>query len=119
MPRRDDFNDDDRPRRRPRDDDDDDRPRQRRRDDDDDDLGPPPRRRKSNLGLILGIVGGVLVLFCGCGGFGLYYATKGVRGAADRLTSSNNLKEIALATHNYNDRYTDFPNNSYGPDGKP
>jgi hypothetical protein len=121
MPQRDDEFDDDRPRRKPRPDDDYDRPRRRPRDDEDDDRAPP--RRKSNLGLILGIIGGVLVLVCAGGGVGLYFAFKGavtkVTEAADRMNSNNNLKQIGLATMSYEGKYNDFPNNSYGPDGKP
>jgi Protein of unknown function (DUF1559) len=135
MPRRDDeFDDDERPRPRRRDDDDDrpsrsqrrpsdedDRPRRRSRDDDDYDRAPP--RKKSNLGLILGIIVGVLILVCGGGGVGLYFAFRGavtkVTDTADRMSSNNNLKQITLANMNYLDKYNDFPNNSYGPDGKP
>jgi hypothetical protein len=121
MPRRDDdFDDDDRPRRRPRDDDDD-RPvrRRRRRYDDDDDFDSPPPRKKSNIGLILGIVLGVLFLVCGGGGVLLYFAFRGVSGAAERVTSSNNMKEIALTVMEYETRRQEFPTNSYSPDGKP
>jgi prepilin-type processing-associated H-X9-DG protein len=125
MPRRDDdeLDDDDRPRRRrPRDDDeDDDRPARRRRDEDDD--YPPPRRKKGNLGLILGIVAGVLVLVCGGGGVGLYFLFKGatakVGEAAERQSSANNLKQIGLGVLNYESRHGELPNNSYSPDGKP
>ena len=107
MPRRDDF--------------DDDRPARRRYEDDDRDLPPP--RRKSNVGLILGIVFGVLILVCGGGAVGIYFALRGavdkVAGAADRMNSSNNLKQITLGVHDYQGKFNDFPNNSYGPDGKP
>lgn len=135
MPRRDDeYDDDDRPRRRRRDEDDDDRPRRRsneddefddrprrRRFDDEDDL-PPRRKKGSNLGLILGIIGGVLLLVCG-GGIGLlFYGCKQlsnkVGSTAEQLNSSNNLKEIGLGCHLYHDRYNAFPTNSYSPDGK-
>ena len=41
------------------------------------------------------------------------------RGAADRMRSTNNLKEIGLAFHNYHDTWGQFPHNTYTPDGKP
>jgi Protein of unknown function (DUF1559) len=121
MPRREDdeFDDNDRP-RRPRDDEND-RPARSRRDDDDD-RAPPPRP-KSNLGLILGILGGVLLLCCGGGGVGMYYLLKGatskVSEAADRMNSSNNLKQIGLGILDYEGKNGELPNNTYGPDGKP
>ncbi len=115
MPREDDFDDDD----RRRDDEFDDRPRRRRRFDDDDDL--PPRRpaKKSNLALILGILAGVLFLFCAGGVVALWYAGTKIGGAADRMSSSNNLKQIDLACQNYHDTYNGFPTDSYDRDGKP
>jgi hypothetical protein len=130
MPRRDDdeFDDDDRPRRprgddrprRPRDDDFEDRPARSRRDDDD---RPPARRPKSNLGLILGILGGVLLLCCGGGGVAIYYMVKGAAGkvgeAADRMNSTNNLRQIGLGILEYEGKHAELPNNTYGPDGKP
>ena len=131
MPRNDD-DDDDRPRRRrPRDDDEDDRParsrrrnedddelppRRKRRVDDDDDYNAPAKKKGGSLLVILGIVGGVLLLCCGGGGFGFYYLTLDAREAQK---SSNNLKEIGLAFHNYHDVNGSLPNNSYTPDGKP
>ena len=118
MPRNDDF-DDDRP-RRPRDDEDYDRPARRRRDDDYD---RPPPRKKSNLGLVLGIVFGLLFLVCAGGAVAVYFAVKGaatkVTGAAERMNSSNNLKQIGLGCHEYTHKNGDFPSNSYGPDGRP
>jgi hypothetical protein len=133
MPR-DEF-DDDRPRRRrPRDDDDDeDRPsRSRRRDDDEDRPSRPRRRRdegdirprgakkKSNLPLILGIVGGVLLLCCGGGGFAVYYfGDKVVSETREQQANNTNLKKIGLAMHNYQDRMAVLPNNTYDATGKP
>ena len=107
---------------RPDDELDDDRPRRRSRDDDDDRDRPPPRR-KSNVGLILGIIFGVLFVLCAGGGVAIYFAVKGAAGkisdAADRMNSSNNLKQIGLGVLEYEGKNSDYPANSYGPDGKP
>src|SRR5262249_52547325 len=47
-------------------------------------------------------------------------ATFKIRRAAERMTSVNNLKQIALAFHNYHDAFGAFPANAiYGKDGKP
>lgn len=47
-------------------------------------------------------------------------ATKGPRGAARRSRSTNSLKQIALAMHNYHDAHKSFPPPaSHSPDGKP
>jgi hypothetical protein len=47
------------------------------------------------------------------------FLNPGVRGAADRISSSNNLKQIGLAVHNYADDWGQLPHNTYAPDGKP
>ncbi len=42
------------------------------------------------------------------------------RDAADRMTSVNNLRQIAIAMHNYHDSYKRFPAHAiYSADGKP
>ena len=125
MPRRYDDEDDDRParNRRRRDDEfDDDRPaRSRRRRDDLDDDRPRRKKKKSNLALILGIVGGVLVLLCAGGGFALYRYTSSVRGeVAERQETTDNMKKIGLAIHQYHDQFGTLPHSTYdGKDGKP
>lgn len=131
MPRSDDdLDDDDRPRRQSSDDDDDRRARSRRDDDlddrarrrrfeDEDDLPPKRQKKKSSLGLILGIIAGVLFLLCAGGGFGVYYGVTKVRDAADRMNSTNNLRQVAIACQKYHDVHNGFPTDSYGPDSKP
>ena len=98
-----------------------------RQDDRDDDLShrsdreswpDRPRKRGMSTGAILGIIGGIVLLCGGCmigGAFGLF----SMRDSANRMKSSNNMKQIGLAVHNYNDVYGDLPSNTYSPDGKP
>jgi len=109
MPHPDDS--DDRPHddagRRPRDGDFDDRPRRR-----------PPRKRMGT-GAMLAIVGGIVLVCGGCLVGGGLYGVVSVRDAANRLKSSNNLKQIGLACHNYNDVYGELPSNTYTEAGKP
>src|SRR5262245_48025237 len=124
-----DDDDDDRPRRRRAHDDDDyDRPSRSRRRDDDDDLPPRRQKKKSNLGLILGIVGGVLFLTCAGGGYAIWQVAKGVKKSVDQANttlsdaqeaeaSRQNLVRIGRAMHNHNDAMRSLPQNSYGPQG--
>ncbi len=46
-------------------------------------------------------------------------AVQSARQAARRMSSSNNLKMIALAMHNYHDTYQHFPTDIHSSDGKP
>ncbi|WP_193789009.1 DUF1559 family PulG-like putative transporter [Zavarzinella formosa] len=126
--RRDDDEPEDRPRKSRRRDDDDepeDRPRKSRRRDDDDDLDRPDRAPKkgSKLPLILGILALVLILLCGGGGYGIYYVISKAKDklgdAGERLTISNNLKQIGLGMHNYETVNSGFPTNSFDANGKP
>lgn len=122
----DDFEDD-----RPR------KPRRRRDDDEDDDLDEAPRKprrrvsanddvdeplktkSKSKLPMILGIVAGVLLLFCCLGGGGVYYAYTKFALSRDRVYATNNAKQIGLGLHNYHDTYAGLPHDSTDLNGKP
>ena len=110
MPRSDDdFDRDDRDR-----DDRDDRDERDR-----DDFTDRPRKRGLGVGGILLIVGMIVVI---CGGLvigGGMFAVSSIRDSANRMKSSNNLKQIGLAMHNYNDVYGELPSNTYNADGKP
>src|SRR5439155_26207053 len=66
------------------------------------------------------VIVSLLVVVCGGGLIGgVMLSTNRIRDAADRLNSSNNLKQIALGIHNFNDSANELPGNSYGQDGKP
>lgn len=100
-------------------------PRSTRRIDDDDDR---PRRRPSGDGgggalkvifIVLGVV--LLVsLVCGGGLVGLtVYSVGKVRNAASRAYAQNNMKQLALAMHNYHDTHGHMPASLPTKDGKP
>lgn len=77
------------------------------------DLGVAPTSTKSSstpLILVILLIG--LFVFFACGGVLialLLPAVQGAREAARRAQCSNNLKQIALALHNYHDSYRSFP----------
>jgi len=92
------------------------RPRRPREDADD----RPPPKKGSKLPLILGIVALVMCIGCVPLSIGLLLpAVQKIRGAADRMATSNNMKQVGLGLHNYHDTNDGFPTNSYDANGKP
>ncbi len=91
-------------------DDRDDRPRKRRRDDDDEDDDDRPRRRrreepKSNTGLILGIVGGVVLLvLAGCG-YGIWKITQGVNQVVQQAKQMGESFEVEAKSEGVADQF--------------
>jgi hypothetical protein len=97
-----------------------------RRDDADDDQ-LPPRPPKSNLGLVLGVIAGVLLLFCGAGIAGVYYLIVKARDAVQDVVqqfedaqhlakdkeSETNLRTLGIALENYRATMAGMPANTY------
>jgi prepilin-type processing-associated H-X9-DG protein len=82
-----------------------------------------PGTKSSGGSLVLVVVLAVIVGLFLCGGVGvalLLPAVQAAREAARRAQCSNNLKQIALALHNYHDTYKSFPPAyTVDADGKP
>lgn len=71
--------------------------------------GPPPAPRRTPVALIV-VLALVVVLFCSGLPIALLLpAVQAAREAARRSQCCNNLKQLALAMHNYHDTYKCFP----------
>jgi Protein of unknown function (DUF1559) len=76
---------------------------------------PTVRPLFGKRGVGVGVVVGLVVLAA----FWLALEGGGHRQNSHRMMSANNLKQIGLAIHNFDDTYGELPNNTYSPDGKP
>jgi hypothetical protein len=91
---------------------DDDRPRRRRARDDDDVDRPRPKKKSSGMIVVLIVLGVCFLLGCGvCGVVGAIFfpAITNVREAAARTQTMNNLKQVGLAAHSFNDANRKLP----------
>lgn len=84
-----------------------------------DEPAPLPRKRGMGVVAILAIVCGIVFVICGGLVVGGYFVVGGARDDAKRMKSQNDLTQIGLAIHNYNDTQAELPSNTYSADGKP
>jgi len=99
----------------------DDRPRRRAppHDEDYDERARRRRQAKGGNGLIIGLIIGGVVLLIG-GAVGLFFLLSGaqssVETARDRTMLTNNLKQITLAMHSFNDAFKRIPAPGFSKD---
>jgi hypothetical protein len=71
---------------------------------------------KKTVFIVLGIVGGFLVLCCGCGGVGGFLAWRAVKSGVDTIADQSkrltDLKDISLAAHKHYDVKKRMPANA-------
>src|SRR5262245_25744183 len=82
--------------------------------------GEQPLRKQKSLGLVFGILVGVFVLCGGSIGFAGYFVWhRTVKPARQEVSTAHNLQQIGFAMHNYHDRNSALPNNTYDAMGQP
>src|SRR5262245_18353187 len=69
-------------------------------------------KRPVATGIFLGVV---IVVVCAL----VQYQSSASRNVVGRMKSSNNLKQIGIAFHNYAETHGEFPNNTFDPSGNP
>jgi hypothetical protein len=73
------------------------------------------QHRSWEVGVAIGVTVGLVIV---CAGW-MRLSSHESRQAVNRMRSSNNLKQIGLAVHNYEDAFECLPHNTYSLDGKP
>jgi hypothetical protein len=76
---------------------------------------PTASTRLVRSGVWIGLFIGALIV----GGIWLWSVGQGHRDGSDRMRSANNLKQIGVAIHDFDEYVGEMPNNIYSHDGKP